>query len=147
MVWSAPNELGTLLDIVSPTRRSKIMGQIRSSGTKPELAVRKCAYRLGFRYRLNRKDLPGSPDLVFPKRNIALFVHGCFWHRHKDCKYSYMPKSRVEFWEEKFDNNVARDKRARRDLEQLGWRVVTIWECETKELNRLSDRLRTLLGT
>ena len=122
------------------------MGKIRSSGTKPEIAVRKCAHKLGFRYRLNRKDLPGSPDLVFPRRKIALFVHGCFWHRHKGCKYSYMPKSRVEFWQKKFNKNVMRDERAREELERMGWRVVTIWECETGNFDSLSDRLKTLLA-
>jgi DNA mismatch endonuclease (patch repair protein) len=91
--------------------------------------------------------MPGSPDLVFPKIKTAVFVHGCFWHRHEGCKYCYSPKSRVEFWQEKFDNNIARDERVKGELERMGWRVATIWECETGDFDSLSTKLEALLDT
>src|ERR1700737_3932573 len=119
------------MDIVSPARRSEMMGGIRGTGTKPELIVRSTAHRLGYRFRLHVRSLPGSPDLVFPRRNLAIFVHGCFWHRHKGCAYAYSPKSNVGFWKAKFKGNVARDRRVRRELASMGWRVAVIWECET----------------
>jgi DNA mismatch endonuclease, patch repair protein len=130
------------MDIVSPAHRSKIMSRIRGKGTKPELEVRKAAHKLGYRFRLHRSDLPGSPDLVFPSKNVALFVHGCFWHRHEDCRYSYRPKSNIEFWQRKFKNNVARDGRAKVELERMGWRVVIIWECEIADSHGLDRKLR-----
>lgn len=134
-----------MADIVSPARRSVMMGGIRAKGTKPELTVRGAAHRLGYRFRLHVRGLPGSPDLVFPRRKLALFVHGCFWHRHKRCRYSYNPKSNVEFWKGKFKTNVARDRRVRGELEAMGWRVAIIWECETLDSDRLRDELKELL--
>jgi DNA mismatch endonuclease (patch repair protein) len=122
------------------------MSSIRGKHTGPELAVRKAAHALGLRFRLHRKDLPGSPDLVFPGRNTIIFVHGCYWHRHKGCRYCYSPKSNVGFWNTKFKNNVARDERVREDLEQRGWRVVTLWECETAEEDGLRKRLKEIFG-
>lgn len=109
------------------------MSRIKGQDTLPELAVRRIAHRLGLRFRLHRKGLPGCPDLVFPKYRLALFVHGCYWHRHAGCKYAYMPKSRVAFWRKKFSENVARDKRNEEELRKLGWRVLVIWECETRD--------------
>ena len=100
---------------------------------------------LGYRYRLHRRDLPGSPDLVFPRLKIAAFVHGCFWHRHAGCKYSYNPKSNVEFWSRKFHNNVARDERVKGELERLGWQVIVIWECQTIDFNSLKMTLKAYL--
>jgi DNA mismatch endonuclease, patch repair protein len=135
------------MDIVSPERRSKIMSRIRGKGTGPELLVRKTAYALGYRYRLHDRSLPGSPDLVFSSRRTAIFVHGCFWHRHENCRYSYTPKSNVEFWVKKFDSNVTRDERVRRELETLGWKVAVIWECETTEPGDLARRLKDILGS
>lgn len=135
-----------MVDIVSPARRSAIMGRIRGKGTKPELLVRSAAHQLGFRFRLHVKYLPGSPDLVFPRRKLALFVHGCFWHRHEDCPCCYVPKSNIQFWREKFNKNVLRDKRVRTGLEDMGWRVAVIWECETADSDRLPKRLKELLG-
>jgi DNA mismatch endonuclease (patch repair protein) len=126
------------MDIVSPAVRSKMMGNIRGKGTKPEIAVRKAAYRLGYRYRLNKRDIPGTPDSVFLGRRVAIFVHGCFWHRHENCKYCYKPRSNIEFWEKKFNNNTVRDRHVRRELEQLGWHVEIIWECERSRVR--SDR-------
>lgn len=133
------------MDIVPPERRSRIMGRIRGKDTGPERLVRKTAHALGFRYRLHDRRLPGSPDLVFRGRKLALFVHGCFWHRHQNCKLSYQPKSNVEFWTEKFKNNVARDERVRKELEALGWKPAVIWQCETSDADRLARRLRDIL--
>ncbi|WP_271627831.1 very short patch repair endonuclease [Bradyrhizobium sp. CCBAU 11445] len=135
-----------MVDIVSPARRSEMMGRIRGKGTKPELVVRSSAHRLGFRFRLHAKTLPGSPDLVFPGRKIALFVHGCFWHRHPGCRHCYVPKSNIQFWREKFKKNVLRDERVRRGLEEMGWRVAVIWECETADPDALRKRLKRLLS-
>ncbi len=133
------------MDIVRPEVRSKNMSRIRGKDTKPELRVRKAAHALGYRYRLHDSRLPGSPDLVFCGRKMAVFVHGCFWHRHENCKYSYTPKSNVEFWAKKFDGNVARDKRVQADLHALGWKVAVIWECETTEPDDLAARLKDIL--
>ncbi|MER9546124.1 very short patch repair endonuclease [Mesorhizobium sp. M0437] len=121
------------------------MSRIRGKDTKAEIAVRKAASGLGHRYRLNRRDLPGTPDLVFPKRKVAVFVHGCFWHRHIGCKYAYEPKSNVEFWTRKFQNNVARDGRVVGELERLGWHVVVIWECQTSDFDSLRRTLKAYL--
>lgn len=133
------------MDIVSPERRSALMSGIRGKDTKPEIAVRKLAHRLGYRFRLHRRDLPGSPDLVFPGRRKVVFVHGCFWHRHPGCRFAYNPKSNVQTWQTKFDTNVARDARVRSELDQLGWGVLTIWECETTDLEMLADKLTKFL--
>jgi DNA mismatch endonuclease (patch repair protein) len=133
------------MDIMTPAARSQIMARIRSKDTKAEIAVRKAATALGYRYRLNRRDLPGTPDLVFPRLKKAVFVHGCFWHRHEGCKYSYNPKSRIEFWTKKFQNNVARDDRVKGELERLGWQVVVIWECQTSDFNSLKATLKACL--
>ena len=108
------------------------MSRIKSADTKPEILVRSLLHRMGYRFRLHRKDLPGRPDIVLPKFKTVVFVHGCYWHRHKNCKYAYTPKSRVEFWTKKFKDNVARDKRNARDLRDQGWVVIIIWECEVK---------------
>lgn len=122
-----------MTDIVDSKRRSRIMSRIRGRDTTPELVVRRMAHRLGFRFRLHRKDLPGCPDIVFPRFRAAVFVHGCYWHRHKGCRYAYTPKSRVAFWLEKFNKNVAHDRRSEEALRNLGWRVLVIWECETQD--------------
>jgi DNA mismatch endonuclease (patch repair protein) len=133
------------MDIVSKETRSRMMGSIKGKDTTPELAVRRAAHALGFRFRLHRRDLPGSPDLVFPSRNTVVFVHGCYWHRHNGCRFSYSPKSNVQFWKQKFQKNVARDERVRGDLEQRGWRVVTLWECETAGEDGLREKLKAIL--
>ena len=127
-----------MTDIVDSKRRSEMMAGIRGRDTKPELAVRRIAHKLGLRFRLHKKDLPGRPDLVFPRHRLAVFVHGCFWHRHDGCRYAYTPKSRVEFWMEKFAQNVARDRRNEDALQNLGWRVLVIWECLTRDEEAVS---------
>jgi DNA mismatch endonuclease (patch repair protein) len=109
-----------------------MMSKIRGKDTRPELALRTAIFAAGFRYRLHRRDLPGSPDLVFPKYRAVLFVHGCFWHRHDDCKYTTTPKANGDFWQQKFAGNVARDARDVRLLRDSGWRVAIVWECALK---------------
>jgi len=118
------------------------MARIRSIGTAPELAVRRAAHAMGLRYRLNRRDLPGTPDLVFPRFRVALFVHGCFWHRHAGCRLAATPKTRIEFWQAKFAGNTARDARQEQALVDAGWRPVVIWECETADPARLATIIR-----
>jgi DNA mismatch endonuclease, patch repair protein len=130
------------MDIVQPAVRSRMMSGIKGKNTLPERVVRSAAHRLGLRFRLHRADLPGKPDLVFPRYRTAVFVHGCFWHRH-DCSLAATPKTRSEFWEKKFQGNVTRDTLNRSRLEALGWRVVEIWECETRNEAQLLERLRS----
>ena len=113
------------------------MSKIRGRDTQPELRVRKTAHRLGLRFRLHRRDLPGTPDLVFPAWRKAVFVHGCFWHSHGGCKYAYKPKSNIAFWKDKLRKNLDRDIHAARELKSLGWDVIVIWECETRDDDRL----------
>ncbi len=110
------------------------MAAIRAENTKPEMVVRKLLFSLGYRYRLHRKDLPGTPDIVLPKHKVAIFVNGCFWHRHKGCRYTTTPATRYEWWQKKFEGNVARDKRNYAQLQAMGWQVLVIWECQVKEL-------------
>ncbi|WP_127651336.1 very short patch repair endonuclease [Pseudomonas koreensis] len=133
-------------DIVSPEHRSKMMSMIKSKNTKPEMIVRSMCHELGFRYRLHRKDLPGSPDLVFPKHRLCIFVHGCFWHRHPGCKYAYTPKSRPDFWLPKLAKNVERDLQVQERLKALGWKVVIVWECHTKDREILHNEIRFAFG-
>ena len=109
-----------------------MMSGIRARDTKPEVLVRKALFRAGFRFRLHRRDLPGSPDVVLPGRRVAVFVHGCFWHAHDGCRYAKTPATRREFWESKLAANVERDKRAREVLLSAGWRVLVVWECATR---------------
>src|SRR5271157_3311237 len=105
------------------------MRRIRSANTKPELVVRSLTHRLGYRFGLHRRDLPGRPDLVFPARRKVIFVNGCFWHRHPKCRYASLPKTRRKFWKAKFVSNVARDRRSRRELKRMDWAVLTVWQC------------------
>jgi len=130
------------MDTLSKEQRSWNMSRIKGKDTKPELIVRSHLHKMGFRFRLHRKDLPGKPDIVLPKYRTVIFVHGCFWHRHKSCKYSYNPKSRKKFWREKFEGNVERDKRNRKELSSLDWRSVVVWECQTNH----SGKLQKLIG-
>lgn len=119
------------------------MGRIKSGDTKPELTVRSILHRMGYRFRLHRKDLPGKPDIVLPKYKTVIFVHGCFWHRHESCKYAYTPKSRTDFWQKKFQSNVTRDHKVVSTLAEMGWRVLIIWECEVKKTEFIMERLQT----
>lgn len=127
-----------MVDRLAPERRSWLMSRVKGKHTGPEMIVRRAAHALGLRFRLHRKDLPGRPDLVFPCHKVALFVHGCFWHRHPGCRLASMPKSRIEYWQAKFDANVARDSAAEQALGDAGWRVVTIWECEMRKEDDLA---------
>lgn len=127
------------------SERSRLMARVKGKDTKPELLVRRALHRLGYRFRLHRGDLPGRPDIVLPRYRTAIFVHGCFWHRHPGCSRASTPKTRVEFWQNKFDANVARDRRNVDSLGEAGWQVLTIWECETRRMEDLAARLKTQL--
>ncbi len=133
------------MDTLTKAKRSWNMSRIKGKDTKPELKVRSLLHRLGFRFRLHSKKLPGKPDLVLPKYQTVIFVHGCFWHRHHGCKYSYTPKSRAEFWKRKFNRTKERDASNVEQLLNAGWDVITIWECETKKHSDLLDSLAALL--
>lgn len=132
-------------DIMSPAKRSALMGRIRGKNTKPELFVRRLLHRLGYRFRTHSKELPGRPDIVFSARRRVVFVHGCFWHRH-DCDRAYVPKTRSEFWQRKFRRNVERDREDQDRLQSLGWQVLVIWECEINPDGDLEKRLTDFLG-
>ncbi|WP_337154203.1 very short patch repair endonuclease [Pseudomonas protegens] len=129
-------------DILTSEERSLMMGKIKGQNTKPELIVRSLCHSLGGRFRLHWRDLPGTPDLVFPKYRLCLFVHGCFWHRHPECKYAYTPKTNLDFWLPKLHRNVERDREQEEALRALGWRVEVVWECETKRPELLEARLK-----
>lgn len=127
-----------MADIVDKVTRSRMMSGIRGKDTKPEKVVRSFLYRAGLRFRLHVGTLPGKPDIVLPKYQTVVMVNGCFWHRHKGCRYAYAPKSRKSFWAEKFSRNVERDVRNARLLRGLGWQVLVVWECQTND-ERLAD--------
>lgn len=129
------------LDPLSPDERSALMARIRGKDTQPELRVRRILHALGYRFRLHRTDLPGSPDIVFPSRMKVVFVHGCFWHRHRCRKGRALPTRNRKYWEQKFLANCRRDQRARRDLWRVGWRVLTVWECKTTDLETIEAQL------
>lgn len=131
-----------MVDQISPERRSAVMARITGKNTTPEVSVRQVAHSLGLRFRVHRRDLPGRPDLVLRKHRCALFVNGCFWHQHEGCRRASSPKSNTGYWSEKLARNVARDLRNAEELERLGWRVVVIWECETKDRERLKEIIR-----
>jgi len=137
-----------MVDKITPERRSKNMAAIRSKGMKPENIVRSLAHRLGYRFRLHRKDLPGKPDLVYPIRNKVIFVHACFWHQHRaqGCVDGRMPKSRPEYWRPKLLGNMARDKKNQAALRERGWEILVVWECETGDERVLAKRIRSFLN-
>ena len=124
------------MDIKSPEERSKNMAAIHSKNTKPEIYLRKLLFARGYRYGVNSKSVPGHPDIYMKKYNTAVFVHGCFWHRHEGCKYAYMPKSRVEFWQKKFDINIKRGEFVRKELESKKIKVLIVWECTIKRMKK-----------
>lgn len=136
-----------MTDVYSPQKRSAVMAKVKGKGTTPELKVRKALTALGARYRLNRKDLPGSPDIVLPGRRLAIFVHGCFWHGHDCARGSRVPKANRDYWVGKVARNRARDAAASEALAAKGWRVETIWECDLKDDAALRDRLAALIGS
>ncbi|HEX5127826.1 MAG TPA: very short patch repair endonuclease [Rhodocyclaceae bacterium] len=129
-----------MVDTRTPEQRRRIMQSVKTKDTGPEQTVRQVLFAAGYRYRLHRRDLPGSPDIVFPGRKKAIFVHGCFWHCHV-CAKGKAPKSRMEYWGPKLNANRARDSRNRHDLQSLGWDTLVIWQCELADTDRLLDRL------
>ena len=135
-----------MTDVYSPEKRSAVMRRVKGRDTSPELKVRKALTKLGARYRLHRKDLPGNPDIVLSGRRLALFVHGCFWHGHDCARGARVPKQNRDYWVGKVGRNRARDEKSRAALEVQGWRVETIWECEMKDAMALETRLAALLS-
>lgn len=133
------------MDNLSRAERSEIMARVRSTDTRPEVFVRKLIYGLGYRFRLHGRDLPGHPDIVFRKRAKVIFVHGCFWHRHAGCTLARLPKSRLDFWMPKLEGNRKRDERSKRELQQMGWKVLIVWECQLKRPVVLAGRIRRFL--
>ncbi|MCO6465979.1 MAG: DNA mismatch endonuclease Vsr [Bradyrhizobiaceae bacterium] len=133
------------MDLVNQKTRSRIMAAVGRKNTAPELRLRSALHRLGLRFRLNVKNLPGSPDIVLPKYKTVVFVHGCFWHRH-GCSKTTTPKTRQEFWNAKFEANRARDERKEAQLRELGWRVITVWECEVLNTERLIATVEYITG-
>lgn len=125
--------------------RSKLMSRVRGKNTSPEIRVRKFLHQRGFRFRLHRKDLPGKPDIVLPKFNLCIFVHGCFWHQHPGCKRATIPVNNSTFWLEKFSKNQSRDAIVSQELQKLGWQVLVIWECQTKSIDSLADIIKDIL--
>ena len=123
-----------MADIVSPERRSKNMSAIRSKDTKPEIYLRKLLFAKGYRYRIAEKSVPGHLDMFLRKHNTAIFVHGCFWHRHPECRYAYTPKSRIEFWQKKFNDNIRRDVVVRTELQERNIKCLIVWECTIKQM-------------
>ena len=137
---------GSEMDRISTERRSANMRSIRSKDTSPEVALRRLIHGLGYRFRLHRKDLPGRPDMVFPGRRKVIFVHGCFWHQHADCREGRIPNSRLDYWAIKLKRNQIRDATSRALLEEQGWKVLVIWECELKEVAAVTRRVKRFLG-
>jgi len=128
-----------MTDIVSAEQRSRNMAAIRSRDTKPEVYLRKLLFAKGYRYRIADKSIPGHPDIFLRKYNTAIFVHGCFWHRHRDCKYAYMPKSHVDFWQKKFDDNVRRDRIVQDELQAKNIKCLIVWECTIKQMMKRAE--------
>ena len=140
-----------MVDRISPEQRSDLMSRIRGTNTQPELQIRHALFRRGYRYRLHRRDLPGNPDLVFPKFQAVIFVHGCFWHKH-NCKLFRMPKTRTDYWSAKFEQNQLRDRKFSSALREQGWRCLTIWECALRGTNsigvdRICDQVESWLNS
>jgi DNA mismatch endonuclease (patch repair protein) len=130
-----------MTDNLTKEKRSWIMSRIKNKNTKPEIQVRSLLHSMGFRFRLHRRDLPGKPDIVLPKYNTAIFVNGCFWHVHENCKDSTIPKTNTSFWEKKLKRNIERDRKIYDQLKGTGWKVVIVWECELKNIENIKLRL------
>jgi len=133
-------------DNLTPEQRRYTMASVRSKDTKPEIKVRRLVHGLGYRYRLHRKELPGNPDLVFPSRKKVIFVHGCFWHGHKNCPAAKRPLSNQDYWLPKLDRNKKRDQAHADKLRKLGWGILTVWECQTKDEKKLETTIKNFLG-
>ena len=134
-----------MTDVFTTAKRSEVMSRIKGSNTGLEKSVRSMLHRLGYRFRLHRVDLPGKPDIVLARYRTIIFVHGCFWHRHKDCRFAYTPKSRTDFWVKKLESNMIRDIKVQSELEQLGWQVITVWGCELRDPDQLAKRISAAL--
>lgn len=134
------------MDIKSPEERSKNMSKIKNSRTKPEMYVRSLLYRFGLRFRANYSALPGKPDLFFTKQKVAVFIHGCYWHRHPGCKYAYTPKSNLDFWLHKLEGNIKHDNEVIQRLNDMGIRVLTIWECTVKAMTKNKEIQENVLN-
>ena len=136
-----------MADVMTPEQRSRCMAAIKGKDTKPEMIVRKYLFSRGLRFRVQVRKLPGNPDIVLPRYRTVIFVNGCFWHGHEGCRYFRLPKSNIEFWEQKIKNNVARDVRNENELKSLGWRVIRVWECDIKRAAGREEYLQSLYDT
>lgn len=134
-----------MADQITPEQRSRTMRAVKSQNTKPEIKVRRLLHRMGFRFRLHHKDLPGKPDIVLPRHKKVIFVHGCFWHGHAGCKEAARPTSNTAYWNAKIDRNMARDERALQEIQNQGWQPLVVWECQTKDAEALYARLAAFL--
>lgn len=135
------------MDHINKEKRSWNMSRITSKNTKPEIIVRSALHKAGFRFRLHGKDLPGAPDIVLPKYKTVVFVHGCYWHVHKGCKRSNLPKSNLLYWTVKFEKNIQRDKKLKKELKKMGYNVYVIWECQTKKIESIISRIKKQIST
>jgi DNA mismatch endonuclease (patch repair protein) len=133
------------MDNISPEARGRQMARVKAKDTRPEMAVRRLVFGMGYRYRLHDARLPGTPDLVFAGRGKVLFVHGCFWHRHENCGLARLPKSRLDFWLPKLEGNQTRDRVNQRLLRKSGWRILVVWECELRDMPKLTRKIRRFL--
>jgi DNA mismatch endonuclease, patch repair protein len=133
------------MDTLTPAERSERMSRVRSMDTKPEMTVRRLVHRMGFRYRLHNRKLPGNPDLVFARRGKIIFVHGCFWHRHGSCKNTRWPKSKLDFWKPKLEENQRRDLANQKALRKAGWKLLIVWECQLKDQEKLAEKINRFL--
>jgi len=131
-----------MVDHLTPEKRSWNMSRIRSKNTKPEMVVRSLLHQMGYRFRLHRKDLPGTPDIVLPKYKTVIFVHGCFWHQHHDCSRATLPKTNTDYWLPKLKRNIERFQESKIQLVNTGWKVIVVWECELKDIDKLSKSLK-----
>jgi DNA mismatch endonuclease (patch repair protein) len=134
-----------MTDVFSKEKRSWIMSRVKGRDTKPEMLVRSFVHRMGFRFRVHRRELPGNPDIVLPRHGKAIFVHGCFWHGHKRCSRTKRPTTNKKFWNKKLDGNIERDKRFRRELRRMGWKVLALWQCDTRNPEELLEKLEKFL--
>jgi len=134
------------MDVFPKEKRSQIMASIRGKNTKPEIIVRSLLHQIGYRFRLHRRDLPGCPDIVLPKYKKVIFVHGCFWHGHKNCQRSKRPTSNKIFWDEKLSKNIERDKKNQENIRNIGWNFLVLWQCEIKDKDSLLNKLRKFLN-
>ncbi|MFP4546918.1 MAG: very short patch repair endonuclease [Fidelibacterota bacterium] len=134
------------MDVFSKDKRSEIMSNISDSNTKPEIIVRSILHKMGYRFRLHKKNLPGKPDIVLPKHRKIIFVHGCFWHSHENCRRSKRPSTNTKFWSKKLDSNKKRDKKILKQLKDIGWKVLIVWTCEINKIENLKNKLKMFLN-